>query len=82
MLASAGRPYPGVKVALFDEVDRLVRRGDVGELCVRGPLVMEGYQGQSEQDLGGFARRLASIPEISRAKMNMAFFISSVAKRT
>lgn len=49
VLGSAGRPYPGVKVALFDSDDVLVSRGDVGELCVRGALVMDGYHGQPEQ---------------------------------
>ena len=49
VLSSAGRPYPGVKVALFDDHDLPVQRGEVGELCVRGALVMDGYQGQPEQ---------------------------------
>lgn len=42
-LGSAGMPYPGVTVALLDENDMPVEQGAVGELCVRSPLVMEGY---------------------------------------
>jgi fatty-acyl-CoA synthase len=42
-LASAGMPYPGVTVALLDENDRPVPEGEVGELCVRSALVMDGY---------------------------------------
>jgi len=42
-LTAAGRPYPGIDVRLLDEENREVPRGEVGELCVRGPLVMSGY---------------------------------------
>lgn len=48
-LASAGMPYPGITVALLDENDQPVKPGEVGELCVRGPLVMDGYWKQPEQ---------------------------------
>lgn len=47
-LASAGMPYPGVTVALLDENDQPVEPGGVGELCVRSPLVMDGYWKQPE----------------------------------
>lgn len=46
VLASAGMPYPGVTVALLDDQDEPVAQGDVGELCVRSPLVMDGYWNQ------------------------------------
>lgn len=49
ILTSAGMPYPGVTVALLDDNDRPVERGRVGELCVRSPLVMDGYWRQPEQ---------------------------------
>jgi fatty-acyl-CoA synthase len=42
-------PYPGVTVALLDENDEPVPPGSVGELCVRSPLVMNGYWNQPEQ---------------------------------
>ena len=48
-LTSAGMPYPGVTVALLDDDDSPVERGTVGELCVRSPLVMDGYWKQPEQ---------------------------------
>ncbi|GAB3761986.1 fatty-acid--CoA ligase FadD8 [Ramlibacter monticola] len=48
-LASAGMPYPGVTVALLDENDQPVGTGEVGEICVRSPLVMDGYWKQPEQ---------------------------------
>jgi fatty-acyl-CoA synthase len=47
-LASAGKPHPGIKVRVLDDHDREVPRGEVGELCVRGPLVMSGYWRQPD----------------------------------
>mgnify|MGYP000945071198 FL=1 len=43
LLASAGKPYPGVAVQLLDPQGRPVAQGEVGEICVRGPLLMSGY---------------------------------------
>lgn len=43
-LDSVGRPAPGVEVRLVDpDVEREVGAGEVGELRVRGPNVMQGY---------------------------------------
>ncbi|MFZ6761710.1 AMP-binding protein [Pseudoroseomonas sp. WGS1072] len=49
ILSSAGKPYPGIAVRLLDDDDREVPQGEVGEICVRGPLVMAGYLKQPEQ---------------------------------
>lgn len=54
VLASAGRPYPGVRVSLLDDNNHPVVRGCVGELCVRGALVMDGYLRQPEQTAAVF----------------------------
>ncbi len=48
-LASAGRPFPGVEVELLGDDDQPVGHGEIGEICVRGPLLMSGYHGQPEQ---------------------------------
>ncbi len=48
-LHAAGRPSPGIQVALLDDEGREVAQGDVGEICVRGPLVMDGYWNQPAQ---------------------------------
>lgn len=45
---SIGVPIPGFEARVMDEEDRDVKRGDVGELIVRGPGVMKGYLHQPE----------------------------------
>jgi fatty-acyl-CoA synthase len=42
-LGSCGRPNPLVDVKLFDAKMNEVGRGQPGEICVRGALVMNGY---------------------------------------
>jgi fatty-acyl-CoA synthase len=43
-LASCGRPVPWMHVALLDADHRPVGPGESGEICTRGPLVMNGYK--------------------------------------
>jgi long-chain acyl-CoA synthetase len=42
-LGSVGQPIPGVHVAILDDDDRPLPVGEVGEIGVRGPNVMQGY---------------------------------------
>jgi amino acid adenylation domain-containing protein len=44
-----GRPIDGVEVHAVGADDRTVAPGEVGELCVRGPSVMQGYWGDAER---------------------------------
>ncbi|GAB2475010.1 acyl-CoA synthetase [Jatrophihabitans fulvus] len=57
-LRSAGRPTPLVTVAILGEDGRPVPRGERGEICVRGPLVMAGYyrnpEATAEASAGGW----------------------------
>lgn len=59
-LASCGRPVPGARVEVLGDDDCPVPAGEVGEVCARGPLVMNGYwcqPGQTAQALrGGWLR--------------------------
>lgn len=48
-LASCGRPVPWVRVGLLDDRGHEVPKGQPGELCVRGPLVMKGYWNKSDE---------------------------------
>lgn len=49
-LASCGRPVPYVDVALLGDDNQPVPDGEAGEICVRGPLVMDGYMDRAEQN--------------------------------
>ena len=40
---SIGLPIPSTDVSVQDDEGRILKIGDVGELCVRGPQVMKGY---------------------------------------
>ncbi|MGX1807087.1 fatty-acid--CoA ligase FadD8 [Nocardia sp. NPDC055321] len=42
-LASCGRPSTAIRVALLDKDDNVVEPGEVGEICVSGPLLAGGY---------------------------------------
>jgi long-chain acyl-CoA synthetase len=45
---SAGQPVFNADVQIVDADDRPLPRGVVGEVCVRGPMVMQGYWRQPE----------------------------------
>jgi len=47
-LASVGRAQTGVDLAVLDDKDRPVAEGEVGEVCVRGEMVMRGYLNHPE----------------------------------
>lgn len=47
-LASCGRPSPWLHVELLDANNNPVPDGEPGEICVRGPLVMNGYRNNPE----------------------------------
>jgi long-chain acyl-CoA synthetase len=46
---SVGQAIPGVEVAILDDADRPLPAGEIGEVCVRGPNVMQGYYGLPEE---------------------------------
>lgn len=48
-LNTCGRPVPWLDVAVLDSYGNRVAAGEVGEICVRGPLVMDGYWNLPEQ---------------------------------
>ncbi len=48
-LGSCGRPLAGIDVMLADPDLNQVPVGEAGEICVRGPLVMDGYWKRPEE---------------------------------
>ncbi len=54
-LASCGRPVPWLNVALLGDANQPVADGEPGEICVRGPLIMDGYLNRDELNKETFA---------------------------
>ncbi len=42
-IGSVGLPFAGVEVMVADDADRELPVGEIGEICVRGPVIMRGY---------------------------------------
>ncbi len=45
---SIGQPIFGVEVKIFDDQDRELKPGEVGEVVIRGPNIMKGYYRRPE----------------------------------
>jgi len=46
---AVGLPLPSTDVAIFDDAGNELAVGDVGEICIRGPQVMDGYWNRPEE---------------------------------
>ncbi len=49
-----GLPLPGIDIAIKDDDGRSLAIGESGEICIRGPNVMQGYYQQPEENAKAF----------------------------
>lgn len=49
-----GLPLPGIDIAIKDEEGHSLPLGETGEICIKGPNVMEGYYQQPEETARAF----------------------------
>ncbi len=45
---TVGHPIPSAEVAIFDDDDRPLPDGEIGNVCVKGPMVTPGYWNDAE----------------------------------
>lgn len=64
---SCGFPMAGVDVRLLDEDDNEVAVGDVGEICVRGPVVADGYWKRPDETAATFRGGWLHTGDLARA---------------
>ncbi len=50
-LNSVGHPFIGCEISIRDTDERALPSGEVGEICIRGPVVMQGYWNNSPATL-------------------------------
>jgi fatty-acyl-CoA synthase len=54
IFAALGMPCAGIRVTLLDDEGRECKSGEIGELCVRGPIVTSGYWRDTEATEAAF----------------------------
>ncbi|MEN8214412.1 MAG: long-chain fatty acid--CoA ligase [Pseudomonadota bacterium] len=52
--ASVGLPVPDVEIGIFDDAGNRIATDEIGEICVRGPNVMQGYWGLPDETRESF----------------------------
>ena len=48
LLRSCGKPYPGLDIKVVSEDGKEVKQGEVGEILIRGGVVMKGYWNKAD----------------------------------
>jgi acyl-CoA synthetase (AMP-forming)/AMP-acid ligase II len=49
-----GLPLPSIEIHIKDEAGKSLAQGESGEICIRGPNVMQGYYNQAEETAKAF----------------------------
>ncbi|MBN2282347.1 MAG: acyl--CoA ligase [Deltaproteobacteria bacterium] len=53
---SVGKPIPGVDLVIKDFDENILPQGEVGEICIKGDMVMKGYWQRPDDDARVFDR--------------------------
>jgi long-chain acyl-CoA synthetase len=74
---SIGMPFPDTDIRIIDpsDPDRERSAGEVGELCVRGPQVMQGYWGHPEETAQVLSEGWLRTGDMARMDEDGYFFI-------
>jgi long-chain acyl-CoA synthetase len=70
-----GRCVPGVEMAILDDAGDPVATGVVGEICVRGPLVMKGYYKMPEETARTIVEGWLHTGDLGRVDADGFFYI-------
>ncbi|MFE3227909.1 fatty-acid--CoA ligase FadD8 [Nocardia sp. NPDC059228] len=79
-LTSCGRPSVAVRVALLDGEDKPVPQGEVGEICVSGPLLAAGYLNLPEVTADTFKNGWLRTGDLARQDEDGFLFIVGRSK--
>ncbi|KPK07114.1 MAG: acyl-CoA synthetase [Betaproteobacteria bacterium SG8_39] len=79
-LASCGTPSGSSQVALLDDDGNAVPVGEVGEICVRGPLVMLGYWNKPEETEQAFRHGWLHTGDMARCDADGFIYIVDRSK--
>jgi acyl-CoA synthetase (AMP-forming)/AMP-acid ligase II len=79
-LASCGSPLAGLQVRLLDDDGAEVAVGEVGEICVRGRLVMDGYWRRPEDTAEAFRHGWLHTGDMARRDAEGFLYIVDRAK--
>lgn len=79
-LASCGSPIGNNQVKLLDDDGGEVPLGEVGELCVRGPLVMSGYWNKPEETARAMRHGWLYTGDLARADADGFLYIVDRSK--
>ncbi len=74
-LASCGLPIGNSQVALLNDDGQAVAEGDIGEVCVRGPLLMSGYWNKPEETQAAFRNGWLRTGDLARQDAEGYLFI-------
>jgi fatty-acyl-CoA synthase len=80
LMGSCGRPLPGNDVRLLDAELREVAPGEIGEVCVRGPLVMSGYLNRPQETAQVFAGDWLHTGDLARMDADGYLYLVDRAK--